>query len=158
MRSANATAVGLHKSGANVWLAINETKMQLAPQVKMTRRKITFLLRFVRQFPLKKQSFLQQMTNEHATYVGVARQFAPSLSDICWQCHGNGDLFHEDGFQSNWIPNSIGYVYKPSDKAWSRFVCKPVNRPGWDSAGYSIKAFQQSINVRQNMQVYSKQL
>eukprot|EP00438_Fugacium_kawagutii_P005552 Skav232223 [mRNA] locus=scaffold286:146845:149106:+ [translate_table: standard] len=149
LRSSTAAALGLHKSGASAWLAINATGLQVDPQLRMLKRKIKFFRRYFAFFPEKRAGFLSRISDDspHRRW-GVSKQFVQSFQEVGWQCKADGIMQHDCGLQFNWLCDDMKFVGRCLGKAWIRHTCAQVTRQHWDIEAYNVEVFAAGMERR----------
>ena len=150
LRSAMASALGYHKSGASSYLVLNVTGQYVDPQIRLLRRRIRFFRRFCQIFPQRTTSFLSRVGKDNAPYhVGIALNFRKTMSNVGWTCGEGGRMKHTSGLIVNWFYDSLSFVFHMVDKAWSHWISNKMNeRKDFDIKCFSPQGFRRSLDHR----------
>jgi len=146
LRSATAEALGLYRSGANAWLAINATGQFSDPQLQLVKRKIKFFRRYLRIFHTRRESFLNRLVNRSwKSGAGMTKQLASTFNEIGWSWRNKEVMEHECGLQMRWLEDSVPFVMRTLQKAWTWYVSNQIKRPMFDVQTFDSQSFFKSM-------------
>lgn len=149
LRAATAEALGLYRSGANAWLAVNATGQFSDPQLQLAKRKLKFFRRFLRIFPDRKEGFLRRLVNRSwKSNAGVSKQLASTFNDIGWRWIDKDVMEHFSGLRMRWLEDSIPFVMRMLHNAWSYHVANQIERPLFDIEAFDANSFAKSMRNR----------
>ena len=149
LRSATAEAHGLHRSGANAWLAVNVTGLYRDPQLQLLKRKIKFFRRFLKIFPDRRMTFLNRLVKqEWKSGAGITKQLSDSFKEVGWRWVSHEVMEHRAGLKMRWLTDSITFVTKVLEKAWTNHVCEQLGRPLFDVDSFDANAFARCLKNR----------
>ena len=149
LRSATAEALGLYRSGANAWLAVNATGLFRDPQLQLLKRKIKFFRRFLRLFPERRAKFLDWLMNRSwGSGAGITKQLAEAFNEVGWNWVDIETMEHDSGLRIKWLTDSVTLVMKVLEQAWLEHVAAQVHRPNFDIDSFDAKAFARCVKKR----------
>eukprot|EP00435_Cladocopium_sp_Y103_P054469 s515_g17.t1 len=149
LRCATAEALGLYKSGANAWLAVNATGQFRDPQLQLLKRKVKFFRRFLRIFPAKKDRFLMRLVERRwKSGTGITRQLAETFNNVGWKWVDDRTMVHDCGLQMQWLEDSLPFVYRCLQHAWNYHVASQIQRPNFDVPTFDSETFAKCMKKR----------
>ena len=149
LRAATAEALGLYKSGANAWLAVNATGQFSDPQLQLAKRKLKFFRRYLRIFPDRKEGFLNRLVNRcWKSNAGITKQLASTFNDIGWRWIDKEVMEHFSGLRMRWLEDSVPFVMRMLHKAWPYHVANQIERPMFDTETFDATSFAKSMRNR----------
>eukprot|EP00435_Cladocopium_sp_Y103_P052154 s1235_g16.t1 len=149
LRSATAEALGLYRSGANAWLAVNVTGQYRDPQLQLLKRKIKFFRRFLKVFPHRREQFLARLVHRNwKSGAGITKQLSDTFSEVGWTWKDSQTMEHHSGLRMRWLLDSVPFVMNMLEKAWAFHVAAQIHRPNFDIDTFDARAFARCMKSR----------